>query len=88
MKKTCAGLMMAVVLMGGVAFADPEPEVTVPSVVSTVADRYVVNPAKFLHRFSWGVLTVAFRIGKAPIDAAFKLAGQTLGTEPNTPLWE
>lgn len=91
MKKTCAGLMVAVVLMaGGVAFADPEVSLipTVPEVVETGFTRYVVNPAQFVHRFAWGVLSVAFRVGKAPIDAAFKLAGQTIGTEPNSPLWE
>lgn len=88
MKKTCAGLIVAVVLMmGGVAWAD-DPVVTVPSVTVTVVDRYIVNPARFVHRFSWGVLAVAYRIGKVPVDAAFKLVGQTIGTEPNTPLWE
>mgnify|MGYP001574007621 CR=1 FL=1 len=86
MRKLIAVMVMGFVLVSGVAFANEE--VTVPVIVTTVAERYVVNPARFAHRFSWGVLAVAYRIGKAPVDAAFKLIGQTLGTEPNTPLWE
>jgi hypothetical protein len=69
------------------AYADPEVH-TVPTVVETGFTRYVVNPAQFVHRFTWGVLSVAYRIGKAPVDAGFKLVGQTIGTEPNIPLWE
>jgi len=77
MKKLIAVLVLGMVLSGGVAFADPEVH-TVPTVVETGFTRYVVNPVQFVHRFAWGVLSVAYRVGKAPVDAGFKLVGQTL----------
>ena len=87
------GMMLAVGLMGGVAFADVEA--TVPSVVEATAEvsvsafhKYAVEPVRWVHRFTWGVLAVAYRIGKAPVDAGFRLIGSTIGTEPNEPLWE
>ena len=79
-----AGLMVAA--MAGVVRAD-EP-INAPEVIETGFQRYVVNPVQWVHRFTWGVLSVAYRVGKAPVDAGFKIVGQTLGTEPNTPLWE
>lgn len=87
--------LIAAILLGvcGVAVADPEP--TVPAVVEATTEvsvsafqRYAVAPVQFLHRFSWGVLTMAYKVGKAPVDAGFKIIGQTLGTEPNEPLWQ
>lgn len=85
MKKIALVLLM-VVVMAGIVRAD-EP-INAPAMVETGFQRYVVNPVQFAHRFAWGVLSVAYRIGKAPVDAGFKLVGQTIGTEPNTPLWE
>ena len=85
MKKIALALAISLVAVGG-AYADDE--INAVSATETVFSRYVVNPAQFVHRFTWGVLSVAYRVGKVPVDAGFKLVGQTIGTEPNTPLWE
>ena len=85
MKKIALALVLGLVLVGG-AYADDE--INAVSATETVFTRYVVNPVQLAHRFTWGVLSVAYRIGKVPVDAGFKLVGQTIGTEPNTPLWE
>jgi len=88
MKKIMAvALMGAVLACGAPAFADEGGSVTLDQVPTTF-QKYVANPVRFLHRGTWGVVTLAFKIGKAPIDKGFELIGEIIGSDPNTPTWE
>ena len=75
------GILVAIC---GAAFADDT--ITVANVPSTF-ETYVVGPVRTIHRGAWGVLSLAFKVGKAPIDAAFELVGKAVGSDPNEPLW-
>ena len=81
MKHVAFALVLALVVCGS-AFADDQA--TVPSAFQ----KYLVAPTQLVHRGAWGLLTLVFKVGKAPIDAAFELVGSALGSDPNKPLWE
>ena len=85
MKKMIAGFLLGAVLVGGgVAFADPEvPEANVPGVFT----RYVAEPARWTIGAAWGVTKFLFRVGQAPVDKAFELVGLAVGRDPNEPLF-
>lgn len=90
MKKMTAVLLLGLVMFGGVAFADdevvlePAAEATAPGVFQ----RYIAIPTQWIHRGAWGIITLAFKVGKAPIDKGFELVGSFLGSDPNAPIWQ
>ena len=86
MNRILLAIAMMTMLVCGVARADDA--VVAEANAPGVFEKYVADPTRWLHRGVWGVLTVAIRIGKAPVDKAFEMVGIFLKTEPNTPTWE
>ena len=80
MKKLAVVLLLGMAFAGSVYADEVKPK-------ESAFHRYVAEPVQWVHRAAWGAATLAIKVGKAPIDAAFKLVGSTIGSEPNEPLW-
>ena len=81
MKRFTALFLLGGLVLAGPAFAD---ETSAPSAFQ----KYVVSPVQWIHRGSWGLVTLILKVGKAPLDKGFELVGSVLGSTPNEPLWQ